>query len=92
MDIESRHSDICLHSPNSSKDHNETVTIDGLQLAIRHTPDSNHGKERIHYSHIKNLQCSSLVVLLELYNKQIFSPSWKHSIIVPIKIVETHHL
>ncbi|KAL5009894.1 hypothetical protein ScPMuIL_012199, partial [Solemya velum] len=59
-----------------------------LKTAIQSSSESSPGADRVHYTLLKHLPDSSLLVLLELYNtvwrKQMLPSRWKHSLVIPI--------
>lgn len=87
--FESAHAAIFTSSSSSPDVYNEPFTMAELMSALRGTSESSPGADRIHYTLLKNLPDTSLVVLLELYNlvwqNQCIPSSWKHSIVIPIR-------
>ncbi|KAL5013386.1 hypothetical protein ScPMuIL_007656 [Solemya velum] len=67
-DFESAHSDIFSSSSDSPEVYNEPFTFAELKTAINSSSESSPGADRVHYTLLKHLPDSSLLVLLELYN------------------------
>ena len=75
-------------SSDNAEVYNRPFSMEELQDALRRAHDSSAGPDEIHYQLLKHLPSSSLLLLLNIFNKiwlsGNFPSDWRKAIVIPI--------